>query len=170
MLPPAAESERLNMNKENYAGGDYMSVGIVVAAHGELASGFLSAIKLLAGNESRVQTAELRTGMEPLDFCDVVAEAIDVADEGDGVMVFVDLFGGTPSNSAARLLGKKHIEVIAGVNLPMLLECVMSKDVSLGDLKHQLLMAGAQATVDVRARMEEAAERTGEGEDDEDFV
>ena len=79
-------------------------VGIVVASHGSLASGMLDALELLSGEQKAIKAIGLHRGDSPDAFVAKVREAINAVDESVGVLVLVDLFGGTPSNAVAQLL------------------------------------------------------------------
>ncbi|MDO4429369.1 MAG: PTS sugar transporter subunit IIA [Atopobiaceae bacterium] len=141
-------------------------IGVVVATHGDMADGIKSAAILLTGQHDCFATVGLREGVSPDAYLAQIKDAIDSVDQGDGVLAFVDLFGGTPSNSVCRLLGNDSVHAIAGVNLPMLLEALMSRDVSsIDELARTVCEVGAQGIVDLRRRLEE----TGCEDDEEEF-
>lgn len=143
-----------------------MMVGLLVATHGTLASGIESALSLLAGKPENFGTLELHSGMDPASFKDLMSEKIDELDAGDGVLVLLDIFGGTPSNSFGQLMGRDNIRAIAGVNLPMAIEAVFSRPgLSLDELSARVAETGRDATVDVWNRFRQAAEE----DDEEDF-
>jgi PTS system mannose-specific IIA component len=94
-------------------------VGVVVATHGELAEVLLRTVEGVCGpiERSRAVTVSHATEMDAARA--ELAEAIKAVDDGDGVLVLTDMFGGTPANLALTFLDEK-IEVVTGVNLPML--------------------------------------------------
>ena len=96
-------------------------IGLILVAHGRLAEEFLVAMEHVVGPQNAIQTV----GIGPRDDMEKrradIRDAIATVDEGDGVIILTDLFGGTPSNLAISLLEKGRVEVIAGVNLPMLI-------------------------------------------------
>jgi mannose PTS system EIIA component len=96
-------------------------IGLVLVTHGKLAEEFLVAVEHVVGPQQRVATICIG----PRDDMEVrrreIAAAIKEVDVGQGVIILTDLFGGTPSNLAISLLDAGRIEVIAGVNLPMLI-------------------------------------------------
>ena len=96
-------------------------VGVVVATHGRLGEALLACAEAIVGKMPRVES--LRVGSDvPLDQAhDALAVAIHDLDAGDGVLVLTDMLGGTPSNLALGFLDAR-VEVVAGVNLPMLLK------------------------------------------------
>lgn len=82
-------------------------IGILIATHGDFASGLLSAVELIAGKQEKVGTIGLHheDGIE--EFEQKVNNMLDDLDDGDGVLVFVDILGGTPSNVIFRSLSRK---------------------------------------------------------------
>ncbi|MEO5866434.1 MAG: PTS sugar transporter subunit IIA [Sphingomonas sp.] len=96
-------------------------IGLVLVTHGRLAEEFVTAMEHVVGKQERVATIAIG----PEDDMEArradIAKAIAEVDAGKGVIVLTDLFGGTPSNLAISLLERGRIEVIAGINLPMLI-------------------------------------------------
>ena len=96
-------------------------IGLVLVTHGRLAAEFVVAMEHVVGPQSAVETicigADDDMEMRRAD----IAKAIKTVDGGRGVIVLTDLFGGTPSNLAISLMQPGKIEVIAGINLPMLI-------------------------------------------------
>ncbi|MDF1600767.1 PTS sugar transporter subunit IIA [Mesorhizobium sp. YIM 152430] len=97
-------------------------IGIVLVTHGRLADEFRSAVQHVVGHQDQLETVsiEAEDDMEQrrLDIVDAVRRA----DSGAGVVVLTDMFGGTPSNLAISVMEPGKVEVIAGVNLPMLIK------------------------------------------------
>ena len=128
-------------------------VKIMIVTHGRLAEGFLDAIKLLAGEDALkdIETVIL----EPLDSPESLYEKIKSKIHNEDMLIFVDLFGGTPSRAAAMLAAEKlNIRIIAGVNLPMLIEAVLNKDKPLEELTERVIRAGIKGIVDVNKKLE----------------
>lgn len=97
-------------------------IGIVVVTHGELAVEFLAALEHVVGVQP--QTACVCIGPDDdmeARRADIMAKVDDV-DTGDGVVLLTDMFGGTPSNLAISILDRANVEVLAGINLPMLIK------------------------------------------------
>ncbi len=98
------------------------AIGLVIVSHGALGAAMLDALEHIVGS----QTGAAAIGIGPDD--DVaqrraeILAAIEAADGGKGVIVMTDMFGGTPSNLALAALNRHGVEVIAGVNLPMLIK------------------------------------------------
>jgi mannose PTS system EIIA component len=97
-------------------------IGLVLVTHGRLAAEFIAALEHVVGPQQRVAAvcigAEDDMEQRRRDILDSVAKV----DEGDGVVLLTDMFGGTPSNLAISVLDRANVEVIAGVNLPMLIK------------------------------------------------
>jgi PTS system mannose-specific IIA component len=96
-------------------------IGLVLVTHGRLAEEFVVAMEHVVGKQERIEPISIG----PEDDMEArradIAAAIARVDEGRGVIVLSDLFGGTPSNLAISLMEAGRIEVIAGINLPMLI-------------------------------------------------
>ena len=97
-------------------------IGLVVVTHGRLAEEFLSAAEHVVGPQEQIRAVSIGPDddMEKRRE-DILAAAKDV-DTGDGVIILTDMFGGTPSNLAIAVMEKANAEVVAGVNLPMLIK------------------------------------------------
>jgi len=97
-------------------------IGLVLVTHGRLALEFLAAMEHVVGPQSQIRTIciDADDDMERR-RADIVEAAADV-DSGDGVILVTDMFGGTPSNLAISAMQKGRIEVIAGMNVPMLIK------------------------------------------------
>jgi PTS system mannose-specific IIA component len=102
-------------------------VGVVVVAHYRLGEELLQALRLIVP-ESRGFAA---VSVEPKQSIDemraAIADAIDRVEGGSGVLILTDMFGGTPSNIALSFLGERRVEVVTGVNLPMLIKLATSR-------------------------------------------
>jgi PTS system mannose-specific IIA component len=97
-------------------------IGLVLVTHGRLAAEFIAALEHVVGPQQRIAAvcigAEDDMEQRRRDILDSVAKV----EEGDGVVLLTDMFGGTPSNLAISVLDRANVEVIAGVNLPMLIK------------------------------------------------
>ena len=109
-------------------------IGIVVITHGNLADELISAVKFVLSEEPSVKLAgvKLDPSKEFNTFKKTIDNSIKSVDEGDGILLVTDMFGGTPSNISLTFLDEENIEVISGVNLPMLLKLsTLKNDVKL---------------------------------------
>ena len=119
-------------------------IGLVIVTHGGLASEFLSAMEHVVGPQRGV--AAICIGPED----DMERRRRDIVDaaravnDGDGVILLTDMFGGTPSNLAISIMDKAKVEVIAGVNLPMLIK--------LASVRHTEPLADAVASAQEAGR------------------
>ena len=104
-------------------------IGIVVVTHGNLAEELISAVKFVLSEEPSVKLAgvSLDPSKEFDTFKKLIENSIKSVDGGDGILLVTDMFGGTPSNISLTFLDEEKIEVISGVNLPMLLMLVFLK-------------------------------------------
>ncbi|AOG01486.1 MAG: PTS sugar transporter subunit IIA [Blastomonas fulva] len=96
-------------------------IGLILVTHGRLAQEFLVAMEHVVGKQQSIETIAIGPNDDMEQRRADIASAIAKVDTGKGVIVLTDLFGGTPSNLAISLLDAGRVEVIAGVNLPMLI-------------------------------------------------
>jgi PTS system mannose-specific IIA component len=96
-------------------------IGLVLVTHGRLAVEFITALEHVVGPQQGIEPICIGPDDDMEKRRSDIAEAIERVNDGDGVIMLTDLFGGTPSNLAISLMKSTDIEVIAGVNLPMLI-------------------------------------------------
>ena len=96
-------------------------IGLVLVTHGRLADEFVTAMVHVVGPQERIATIAIGPEDDMEERRAAIAAAIGAVDAGRGVIVLTDLFGGTPSNLAISLMERGRVEVIAGMNLPMLI-------------------------------------------------
>src|ERR1051325_4265541 len=96
-------------------------IGLVLVTHGGLASEFVTAMEHVVGPQEAIEAICIGADDDMEARRKDIAEAIGRVEQGQGVIILTDLFGGTPSNLAISLMKRENIEVIAGVNLPMLI-------------------------------------------------
>ena len=96
-------------------------IGLVLVTHGRLASEFVTAMEHVVGPQQRIEAICIGPDDDMEGRRNDISEAIVRVDEGAGVIILTDLFGGTPSNLSISLMKSEKVEVIAGVNLPMLI-------------------------------------------------
>ena len=116
-------------------------IGLVLVTHGRLAAEFVVAMEHVVGPQERIEPICIGADDDMEARREDIAKAIVSVDDGSGVIILTDLFGGTPSNLAISLMKTDKIEVIAGVNLPMLTR-----------------LEGARKTMDVKAAVAAARE------------
>jgi len=109
-------------------------IGLVLVTHGDLAKEFVAATEHVVGAQQNIRTVCIG----PDDDMEVrrkdILDAVNEVNTGAGVIVLTDMFGGTPSNLAISIMDRASVEVIAGVNLPMLIKLAsIRRDSSLSD-------------------------------------
>jgi PTS system mannose-specific IIA component len=99
-------------------------IGVVVVTHGQLATELVNAAETIVGELPRFAAVSIGWHEDTEDARTEIEQAIARVDDGVGVLILTDMFGGTPSNLAMTFLAQGRIEVITGVNLPMLIKLV----------------------------------------------
>lgn len=138
-------------------------VGIVIASHGHLAEELVVTAKGILGDFSHVATCSVHPGSSSQQLRDEIRDAVGSVEEGDGVVVFADLIGGSPCMQSLSLCEDARIEVVTGVNLPMLMKALSlrgAEHLGLRELAEQLAQYGQRnitcATAALRARVSAA--------------
>lgn len=136
--------------------------GIVIVSHGQMAPGMKDSLTMFFGNDiPQLETLSLTLDMGADEFGSALKEKIAAVDSGDGVVVFADVLGGTPFNQSAMLLND-NVDLIAGVNLGMLMEYLGTRQFSDFNAE-ELVEKGKNAVVDAKALF-----NADSGEDDDD--
>ncbi|TYC49441.1 PTS sugar transporter subunit IIA [Rhodobacterales bacterium] len=97
-------------------------IGLVLVTHGRLAEEFKSALEHVVGPQEQVETISIGPDDDMEQRRQDILSAVESANSGQGVVLLTDMFGGTPSNLAISVMDGKSVEVVAGVNLPMLIK------------------------------------------------
>jgi len=97
-------------------------IGLVLVTHGQLAKEFKAAVEHVVGPQEAFETVSIGPDDDMEQRRDDIVAAVKAADRGKGVIILTDMFGGTPSNLAISVMSSGKVEVIAGVNLPMLIK------------------------------------------------
>ncbi len=109
-------------------------IGMVLVTHGRLADEFVEALEHVVGPQESTATVCIGADDDMEQQRDNILNKAAEVNTGDGVVVLTDMFGGTPSNLAISIMDKNDVEIIAGVNLPMLIKLAsVRKTDSLGD-------------------------------------
>lgn len=95
-------------------------IGIVIVTHGRLASEFHHALEHVMGKQGQIAPIDIGSDDDVEKRRLDIVGAVEAVDTGDGVVILTDMFGGTPSNLAISVMTRPNVEVIAGINLPML--------------------------------------------------
>jgi mannose PTS system EIIA component len=99
-------------------------IGIVIVTHGRLAIEFRAALEHVVGTQDQFETVTIGPDDNVEQRRRDIIEAVKKVDSGDGVVILTDMFGGTPSNLAISVMSRPKVEVLAGINLPMLIKLV----------------------------------------------
>ncbi len=105
--------------------------GVVLAAHGGLGPALVKSAEAIVGPIDGVRAVTLESGASPETLRETLLAAVRAVDTGDGVLVFCDMFGGTPSNVCLSSASGTRLEVVTGVNLPMLLKLSTVRELPL---------------------------------------
>ena len=97
-------------------------IGLVLVTHGRLAVEFRAALEHVVGEQKQIETVTIGPDDDVEQRRRDIIEAVKRADLGDGVVILTDMFGGTPSNLAISCMSNPKVEVLAGINLPMLIK------------------------------------------------
>ncbi len=102
-------------------------IGVVLVAHGGLAQEYLNVLEQIVGPQDHIAAIGIANDDDLEKKRSEILSHIKAVDLGQGVLVLTDMFGGTPSNLSISLLDKQNIEVVAGLNLPMLIKLASSR-------------------------------------------
>ena len=119
-------------------------IGMVLVTHGRLADELVAALEHVVGPQPNVSTVCIGPEDDTEQRRRDILESVGKVDDGAGVVVLTDMFGGTPSNLAISIMDKAKVEVIAGVNLPMLIK--------LASVRHHETLADAVASAQEAGR------------------
>jgi PTS system mannose-specific IIA component len=97
-------------------------IGLVLVTHGRLADEFMAALEHVVGPQQQVETVSIGPDDDIDQRRQDILNAVEKVDNGKGVVLLTDMFGGTPSNLAISVMEKNRVEVVAGVNLPLLIK------------------------------------------------
>src|SRR5215216_6829199 len=121
-------------------------IGVVLVTHGHLATELLNAAETIVGDLPRFAAVSIGWHEDTQDAREEIAQAIGRVQQGDGVLILTDMFGGTPSNLAMTFLGQDKVEVITGVNLPVVIKLAsLSDQASLLDAARDMREHGRNA-------------------------
>ena len=118
-------------------------IGLLIITHCELGKEFMNAAEFIVGRIEAADTISITLSSESKEIRGTIEEKIANLDQGDGVIILTDMFGGTPSNIALSFLNEEKVEVLTGANLPMVIALVQNREhLSLKDLAEKAQDAG----------------------------
>ena len=103
-------------------------IGMVLVTHGHLATEFRAALEHVVGPQQDIETITIGPEDDMEQRRQDIVEAVATVDSGGGVVLLTDMFGGTPSNLAISVMNGSQVEVVAGINLPMLIKLASVRD------------------------------------------
>jgi PTS system mannose-specific IIA component len=134
-------------------------LGMLVVTHGRLAEDFVQAVQTIVGPVEGLDAVSIGWNDEVDDATRMIEEAIARVDRGQGVIVLTDMFGGTPTNLGLALHERGRIEILTGVNLPMLIKFAnLREEISLHDAAARIAEQGREA-IHVASHVLDAAQR-----------
>ncbi|MFZ5444882.1 MAG: PTS sugar transporter subunit IIA [Myxococcota bacterium] len=130
-------------------------IGLVIASHGHLAEEFVATARQIVGELTQIASCSVEPGASPESLRQRLADAVRSVDEGQGVVVLADLLGGTPCNQSLSLCQQSRLEVVTGVNLPMVLKAASLRQTvgSAAALADQLAQYGQRNIACVTERL-----------------
>jgi PTS system mannose-specific IIA component len=130
-------------------------IGGVVVSHGQLATELLSAAETVVGPVEHILAVSIGWHDDVDMARDEIERAIKQVDQGRGVVVLTDMFGGTPTNISAMFLKEGEVEIVTGVNLPMIIKfATTDRGAALNDLARELEEQGKQSIYRTSALLE----------------
>ena len=133
-------------------------VGVLLITHGSLGEELLAAAAhVLGGEQAHVRAIGVAPSDDQPTVWAAARGALAEIDQGDGVIVFSDIYGATPCNTAARLVVSGRVECVAGVNLPMLVKTLAYRALPIEQVLARAKDAGEQGQIDLKEEMAHAA-------------
>ena len=105
-----------------------MKIGLVIVTHYRLGEEFVQALRLIVPDAPTIRTVSVDPKQSVEELRSAIGDALDEVEQGEGVLVLTDMFGGTPSNLSLSFLEEKRVEVVTGVNLPMLIKLATMRE------------------------------------------
>jgi PTS system mannose-specific IIA component len=123
-------------------------VGAVIIAHSFIGKELIATAEYFVGPMNGIAAVSINCKMEAFEARQIISETMKQVDQGDGVLMLTDLFGGSPSNLAFSFLNKEKVEVITGINLPMILTFWNKREsMGLRELAKNVQLSGRRSIV-----------------------
>ena len=130
-------------------------IGGVIVSHGQVANELLAAAETVVGDMDHITAVSIGWHDDVEIAKDEIARAIKKVSQGGGVLVLTDMFGGTPTNISAMFIKENEVEIVTGVNLPMVIKLAsLNKEMTLTDLAREVEEQGKQAIYRTGALLE----------------
>jgi PTS system mannose-specific IIA component len=122
---------------------EYKKIGGVIITHGNLANELLAAAQTVVGELNHLAAVSIGWNDEVETAKDQISRAIKSVSNGNGVLLLTDMFGGTPTNISAMFIVENEVEIVTGVNLPMVIKIASQhKEMSLGEMAKEAVEQG----------------------------
>ncbi len=130
-----------------------MKVGVLIVTHYRLGEEFLQALRLILPEAPSFEAVSVEPTMAVEDMRGKIAAGLKSADAGDGVLILTDMFGGTPSNMSLSFHDEHQVEVVTGMNLPMLIKLATMRDEKPLDELASFIKAYGQRNISVASEL-----------------
>jgi PTS system ascorbate-specific IIA component len=125
-------------------------IGILIVAHDTLGESLAGAVTHVLGQRPpQFATLQVKASDDPSALLPLARELVTSIDSGDGVLIFSDIYGATPSNLTAKLLSRGRVEAVAGVNLPMLVRAFTYRDKGMDTMIKKAISGGCDGVLHV---------------------
>ncbi|GEQ38489.1 MAG: PTS sugar transporter subunit IIA [Tetragenococcus koreensis] len=138
------------------------NVGIIVMTHGDFGKAAMESAQLIVGQQDNYDTVSVFVVDDVEKLKEELFDKVDRLDTSKALIVFTDIVGGTPTNLASELLTREDVLVVAGVNLPVLLETFTNREKDIHTLK-EIIRNAYDQSLDIRTN------KDLEGEDDDEY-
>ena len=128
-------------------------IGMVLVTHGHLATEFRAALEHVVGPQRGIETITIGPEDDMEQRRQDIVSAVASVDTGQGVVLLTDMFGGTPSNLAISVMDRTRVEVVAGINLPMLIKLASVRDVSSLELAVTQAQEAGRKYINIASRV-----------------
>jgi len=127
-------------------------IGIIIVSHGYAAKELLHSAEMIIGRQDKVRVVSLTEGMSPEALIELTIDAIKELSDNNGILILTDLYGGSTTNFiASALLKRGNVEIVSGVNLPMLLSVLSERsELSLKELSQKAVVDGKEGIINVK--------------------
>jgi PTS system mannose-specific IIA component len=130
-----------------------VNVGVLIVTHYRLGEEFLQALRLILPEAPSFEAVSVDPTMAVEDIRGSIAAGLKSADKGDGVLILTDMFGGTPSNMSLSFHDEHQVEVVTGMNLPMLIKLATMRDEKPLDELAAFIKAYGQRNISVASEL-----------------
>ena len=138
-------------------------VGLLVVAHGKIAESFIQVAQSIMGELVGVQAISLPEPLDEKEVLEDIQRARKKVDGGEGILILTDMFGGTPANLCFSLLEDDQVEVLTGMNLPMILKILsLQKEVGLAELARKAKECGRENIYFAREILDQRSKNVNE--------